>query len=102
MNSDRRSRFMNNDASNLNKKLDINLDIRALDIICKMVVSNNQTIRRGHLINIRNLIYMIRPENYINDNEKSKRISFIKKGIEARLEFNINDPYMILRHISGD
>lgn len=102
MNSDRRSRFMNNDASNLNKKLDINLDIRALDIICKMVVSNNQTIRRGHLINIRNLIYMIRPENYINDNEKSKRISFIKKGIEARLEFNINDPYMVLRHISGD
>ena len=44
---------------------------------------------------------MINPNNYINDAEKSERVSFIKKGIEARLEFNLSDPYMIMSHIYG-
>ena len=43
------------------KRLDINLDLRTLDIMCKSLVSDNQTIRRGHLVNLRNLIYLISP-----------------------------------------
>lgn len=83
------------------KQLNINLDLRTLDIICKSLVTDNQAIRRGQLINIRNLIYLINPENYINDAEKVKRVNFIKKGIEARLINNLTDPYMILTHING-
>ena len=84
-----------------NKQLDINLDLRTLDIMCKSIVTDNQTIRRGQLINLRNLIYLLKPENYQNDPEKEKRVSFIKKGIEARLDFNLSDPYMIMTHIYG-
>lgn len=83
------------------KKLDMNLDLRTLDIMCKCVVSDNLTIRRGQLINLRNLIYLLNENSYINDAEKSKRVSFIKKGIEARIEYNLTDPYMIITHIYG-
>lgn len=83
------------------KQLDIKLDLRTLDIMCKSLVTNNQAIRRGQLVNLRNLIYMIKPDNYMNDIEKSKRINFIKKGIEARLVCNLTDPFMIMSHING-
>lgn len=69
--------------------------------MCKSLVTDNQTIRRGQLVNLRNLIYLINPDSYINDFEKSKRVSFIKKGIEARLDMNLTDPYMIMTHIYG-
>ena len=84
-----------------NKVLNINLDVHTLDIMCKSLVTDNKTIRRAQLINLRNLIFLIKPENYVNDPEKSKRINFIKKGIEARLMFNLTDPYMIITHIYG-
>lgn len=83
------------------KRLDMNLDLRTLDIMCKCVVSDNLTIRRGQLINLRNLIYLLNENSYINDEEKAKRVSFIKKGIEARIDFNLTDPYMIVTHIYG-
>ena len=67
-----------------NKQIDINLDLRTLDIMCKSLVTDSQIIRRGQLVNLRNLIALIKPENYTNDSEKMKRIQFIKKGIEAR------------------
>ena len=69
--------------------------------MCKSLVTDNQTIRRGQLVNLRNLILLLNPNSYINDYEKSKRVSFIKKGIEARLDMNLSDPYMIMTHIYG-
>ena len=103
MNFERRAKYSGQGSSVVksNKQLDMNLDLRTLDIMCKCIVSDNQTIRRGQLVNLRNLIYLIKPDNYINDSEKSKRIAFIKKGIEARLQFNLTDPYMIMSHING-
>ena len=103
MNFERRAKYNGQGSSVVksNKQIDINLDARTLDIMCKSVVTDNQNIRRAQLINLRNLIYLIKPENYINDIEKSKRISFIKKGIEARLIANLTDPYMIITHIYG-
>lgn len=103
MNFERRTKYDGQGSSVVkgNKQLDINLDIRTLDIMCKSLVTDNQAIRRGQLVNLRNLIYLIKPENYINDIEKSKRINFIKKGIEARLISNLTDPYMIITHIYG-
>ena len=99
MNFERRARFTNN--GKISKRIDVNFDIGTLDIMCKSIVSDNQTIRRGQLVNLRLLISMIDPENYINDAEKNKRISFIKKGIEARLDYNLTNPEMILTHIGG-
>lgn len=103
MNLERRAKYGGQGSSVVksNKQLDINLDLRTLDIMCKCLVTDNQTIRRGQLVNLRNLIYLIKPENYTNDLEKSKRVSFIKKGIEARLEYNLTDPFMIVSHIYG-
>ena len=83
------------------KQLNMNFDVRTFDIMCKSLVTDNQAIRRGQLINLRNLIYLINPETYINDPEKVKRVNFIKKGIEARLIHNLTDPFMILTHING-
>lgn len=103
MNIERRMKYGGQGSSVVksNKRLDLNLDIRTLDIMCKCLVSNNQTIRRGQLVNLRNLIYLLNPETYINDHEKTKRINFIKRGIDARLIQNLTDPYMIVTHIYG-
>ena len=104
MNVERRSKFdgISNSIVKGLKEVDITPDLATLDIMCRVVLSNNQSIRRGQLINLRNLIYLIKKDNYINDEEKSEKINFIKKGLEARLKFNITDPYMILSHINGD
>ena len=102
MNFERRSKYeVNGPSFAKDKQLNVNLTLHTLDIMCKCIVTDNQTIRRGQLVNMRNLIYILNPENYINDAEKVKRINFIKKGIEARLVFNLTDPYMILTHING-
>lgn len=103
MEASRRSKYGGRGSSIVksNLQLDLNLDIQTLDIMCKALVTDNQGIRRGQLVNLRNLIALIKPENYINDPEKEQRISFIKKGIEARLVYNLTDPYMILTHING-
>lgn len=102
MNFERRSKYeVNGSSFAKDKQLNMNLTLHTLDIMCKCIVTDNQTIRRGQLVNMRNLIYILNPENYINDAEKIKRINFLKKGIEARLVFNLTDPYMILTHING-
>ena len=103
MNSDRRAKYGGQGFSVVksDKELDINLDVRTLDIMCKCLVSENQNIRRGQLVNLRNLIYLIKKENYINDPEKVKRINFIKKGIEARLLKNLTNPFCIVSYIYG-
>jgi len=103
LNLERRAKYSGQGSSVVksNKRLDINLDLHTLEIMCKCLVTDSQNIRRGQLINLRNLIYLINPDNYINDAEKNKRIDFIKKGLEGRLEFNLTDPFMILSHING-
>lgn len=102
MNAERRLKYSSQASSSSNSgTLRVNLDVKILDIMCRAVVTANQTLRRGQLINLRNLIYSLASDVYNNDAEKCKMISFIKKGIEARLEFGLSDPYQILTHING-
>lgn len=103
MNLERRMKYSGQGSSvvKANKQLNINLDIHTLEIMCKCLVTDSNHIRRGQLINLRNLIYLVNPDNYINDPEKNKRIDFIKKGLEGRLNYNLTDPFMILSHING-
>lgn len=105
MNNDRHSKYtgQGNTVAVVDSKTKIttNIDIRTLDIICKCIVSNNTIIKRGHIVNIKNLMDLLDPSVYKNDPDKSKRVDFINKGIEARLDYNLNDPYMIVSHIYG-
>ena len=105
MNNDRHSKYTGQGNTvavvDSKSKITTNIDIRTLDIICKCIVSNNTIIKRGHIVNIKNLMDLLDPSVYKNDPDKSKRVDFINKGIEARLDYNLNDPYMIVSHIYG-
>lgn len=83
------------------KKLPINFDVSSLDLMCQYVVSSNRNIRRGMYINLRNLVSLLDMEKYINDQEKYKRVIFIRKGLEGRLEKGLDKPQMILKYING-
>ena len=82
-------------------KIDVKFDITELDLICSYILSENRAIRRGNIINLRNLLAIIDMDNYNNDVERLSRFSFINKGIEARLEYNLVSSDMIYSHISG-
>ena len=83
------------------KKIPLNFDLASLDLLCNFVISENRNVRRLQYINLRNLIAMLDMEKYISDQERYKRILFIKKGLEARLDRNLQDQLMILKYING-
>lgn len=83
------------------KKLPINFDLASLSLMCNYIVSDNRNIRKMQFINLRNLISMLDMEKYINDQERYKRVLFIKKGIEARLVRDLTDPIMIMKYCNG-
>lgn len=83
------------------KKIPLNFDLSSLDLLCNFVLSENRNIRRMQFINLRNLMELIDMEKYISDQERYKRVLFIKKGLEARLERNLNDKVMIMKYING-
>ncbi len=82
-------------------KINLNFDLSALTLMCSYVVSENRSIRRSHLINMRNLFEIIDLEVYINDIDKLKRVEFIKKGLEGRLLENLDNPIVIIKYING-
>ena len=81
--------------------IDVSLDNHSLDILCNMVLSRNKNVRRTQLMNIVKLLDLIDPAKYNNDPEKVEKYKFIRKGIEARLGLNIDDPYLVMQHING-
>ena len=83
------------------QKISINLDIVALQLFCNFVVSENKNIHRSSIINLGKLIDNLDMTPFENDNEKLSKIKFIKKGVEARLEYNLNKKNLILMHING-
>lgn len=87
--------------SKTNNKININFDISALNLMVSYILSENRNIRRSHIINMRNLFDIIDMNLYKNDPERLKRIDFIKKGLEGRLDYNLTNSEMIMRHING-
>ena len=100
--NDRRQKYSNKTfIKNKDLKIDVKFDITELDLMCSYILSENKAIRRGNIINLRNLIAIIDMDNYANDNERLSRLSFINKGIEARLDYNLVTTDMIFSHIAG-
>lgn len=83
------------------KPVKLNLDLMTYDILCKYVLQNNSILRMEHLVNLRKLLSIIDYSTYENDPEKTKRVNFLLKALEARLDNNINDRDIILTYING-
>lgn len=98
----RRQRYINNAiVKNKTLKIDVKFDITELDLMCSYIISENRSIHRGNIINMRNLFLIINMDNYANDQERLSRFDFINKGIEARLVYNLSTTDMIFSHICG-
>lgn len=103
MNIERRTKYSGRgrSISKTDKKVDINFDLNALNLMCSYILSENRNIRRSHLINMRNLFDILDVSLYQNDIEKMKRFNFIRKGLEARILHNLKDPYIVVKYING-
>lgn len=89
----------NNDTSS--NKIPLHFDLNSLDMLCNYLVSGNSNIKRNHYLNLRTLVEMLDVEYYVNDQEKYKRILFIKKGLEGILDRNIQDKGILIKYING-
>jgi hypothetical protein len=83
------------------KRLPINFDVASLDLMCQYTISSNRNIKRGAFINLRNLVELLDMERYINDQERYRRVLFIKKSLEARLEKGLTNPITIIKYTNG-
>ena len=102
--NDRRNKYTGSATAiskNKNLKIDVKFDITELELFCSYIVSENKSIHRGNLINIRNLFAIMDMDNYKNDTERLSRIEFINRGIDARINYNLTSSDMILSHING-
>jgi len=79
----------------------IPFDLSALNLFCSYVLSENQNIKKSHYINMRNLFNVIHLDSFKNDEEKLKRVDFIKKGLEARVKHNFTNTYLVMKYING-
>lgn len=82
-----------------NVKIKKSYSLTVLNLFASYVLSNNINVSRFGLTNIRKLMDIIDTEVYMNDPEKIKRINFIKKALEARVDYNLNNIELIKAHI---
>lgn len=75
------------------------IDLRTFDILCRYILCVSSYLRITHLVNLNKLIYSLDPSTYENDPDKLKRVKFIKRGLDARINYNLTDINMILNHI---
>ena len=79
----------------------INLDLLTLDILCRYVLQGTSFVKMEHLVNLRKLLYALDYSVYENDPDKVKRIKFLQKALEARLDDNIVDRDIVLTYVNG-
>ena len=82
-----------------NKTVDINFGLDMLNMLCSYAVSTNANIRTTNLINLRNLIEMLNMSIYEKDIEKQKRIEFIRKALDAKINKKIKDPLLVISYV---
>ena len=80
---------------------DYHISKTILQMFTLYILSSNKSIRRSHLMNLSTLLNSYDPNGYKSDPEKIEMIEFVKRGLDARLNFNLSDPQLILFHING-
>lgn len=102
MNLTRRQKYSGHGhkVSKMDNKIRLSLDLSTLNMFCSYIISENRNIKRSQLINMRNLFEVMDLSEY-TDNEKSRRVSFIQKGLDARLVHGLTSTEMIVKHING-
>ena len=96
--------FNENNIAKRNKSVQnakINIDLPTLNILCRYILQDPKIIRMEHLVNLRRLLYLIDTSMYENDVEKVKRVNFIKKALEARLDYGLTDIDIIQLEINS-
>ena len=83
------------------KLTDYRISKTILNMLMLYVISGNKSVRRSHLMNLSTLINTYDQNAYKNDPEAVEMINFIKRGLDARLNHNLNDPQLILFQING-
>ena len=99
MNYERRLKYQNQKSNST--VINMAIDPYILELMCKFLVTDSNHIKRGALVNIQKLIYGINPDLYNGDPDNLTKVRFIKKGLEARLDYNLSDPILIMKHIDG-
>lgn len=84
-----------------NGRIRLNLNPIMYDILCTYVVSDNKYIKNENLYEIKTLLNMADPAEWELHSEKSAKVNFIKRALEARLDKKIKDPKMIMQYASG-
>ena len=79
----------------------INLDLDTLNILCRYIIQDVRLIRVEHLVNIKKLLYILDMSVYENDPDRMRRLNFLSKALEARLDNNLTDRDLIFNHING-
>lgn len=92
-----RSTSRYNKSSKNNIKMTI--DLSTFNIFCRYVISSSSHLRINHLMRLKELIYSLDPSTYANDPDKLKRIAFIKRALDARINCKITQIDMIINHI---
>lgn len=100
---ERRKKYSNVNKTRIsdNTKIKLNLDMIGLGLLCSYIVTDNENVRRAHLVNLSNLMTSLDMSDYQNDPDRQRLIQFINRALEARLVCNIRNPDMIIKHING-
>ena len=100
--NERRNKYrqQNQIVENIKQRINVKFDITELGVLCSYVVSNNRSVSRSSLINIRKVLGLINMADYNND-EMINMINFINKAITARVDKNLTDMNMIAHDIIG-
>lgn len=77
------------------------LDLKTLNLICSFVISENENIKKSHLIQLRKLVDQIDIDKSYTDQERIDRMTFITRALEAKLDFGYTDQTIVLKHING-
>lgn len=88
-------------SNNQSESIRMVIDLSTFNIFCRYVISSSAHLRVNHLMNLKKLIDSLDISTYNNDPDKLKRIAFLKRGLEARIKFNLTDISMILNHIKS-
>lgn len=97
---ERKNRYLKKN-TDTTERIPFSLDLKALNLVCSFVISENLNIKKSHLLQLRKLVNQIDVERSFSDQDRVLRMTFIRRGLEARLDYGYSDQYIILKHING-